>query len=85
MSDEDRMVEGVIARKVVAWLLAGGLALSFAVGAWAMDKSGRLTTLEKGQFTREEAQQLRSSVDLLRVEIGYLRRDLTAAEDRRTP
>lgn len=76
-------MEGVLAKKVVAWVVVIGLGLSFTVGAWAMDVSGRLGTLEKGQFTREEAQQLRSSVDLLRLEIGFLRRDLTAQTPQR--
>ena len=69
---------GYLAKKVVAWVIVIGLGLSFTAGVWAMDVRGRLGELERDQFTREEAQQLRSSVDLLRLEIGYLRRDLTA-------
>ena len=79
-SDE---VGGYLAKKVVAWVIVIGLGLSFTAGVWAMDVRGRLGELERDQFTREEAQQLRSSVDLLRLEIGYLRRDLTDQTQRR--
>lgn len=81
----DRLVpaiEGVIARKVVGWIVAVGLTLSFAAGVWAMDTRGRIQNLERGQFSREEAAGLRNAVDLLRAEIGYLRNDLQRLEAR---
>lgn len=74
-------IEGVIAKKVVAWL-AGVLALALMAGtAWALDVRDRVTNLEAGQFTREEAARLRNAVDLLRLEITYLRRDLTVLQE----
>lgn len=79
----DGEIEGVLAKKVVGWIVAVGLAAFFAAGALVADIRGRVHNLEKGQFTREEAGDLRSSLDLLRQEITYLRADLKRVEDRR--
>lgn len=83
MAHTDDLVEGVLAKKVVGWLIAVGLALFFAAGMWASDVQGRLKSLEDGQFTREEAAGLRNAIDLLRAEIVYLRADMKRVEDRR--
>jgi hypothetical protein len=73
-------MEGFLAKTVVKWIVGVGLALAFAAGAWAMDTRSRIVNLEQGQFTREEAAGLRSSLDLLRAEISYLRSDMNRIE-----
>lgn len=77
------LTEGILAKKVVAWIIGVGLALAFAGGVWAADTRGRIVNLETGQFTREEAAGLRNAVDLLRQEITYLRTDLNRLEQQR--
>lgn len=79
----EEQIEGVLAKKVVGWAMAVGLAAFFAAGAWASDLRGRVQNLERGQFTREEAADLRNAVDLLRQEITYLRSDLRRVEGSR--
>lgn len=83
MTHDHEEIEGVLAKKVVGWIIAVGLAAFFAAGALVADIRGRVYNLEKGQFTREEAADLRNAVDLLRQEITYLRSDLRRVEGSR--
>lgn len=76
--EEDKIIGGYIARKVVAWMVGIGVVFLFASGMAAADVTSRIANLEGSRLTREEAAGLRSSIDLLRQEMGYLRSDIAA-------
>ena len=74
MSDDmEKAVDGIIARKIVWWFVGGGAMLLIAATLYAQDIRGRVVNLEQSRLTREEAGNLKNSIDLLRMEVTYLR------------
>lgn len=74
MSQEtDDAVEGFIAKKVVGWVIFVTVGLVFAGGMWAQDVRSRLMSLEESRITKVEAADLRNAIEMLRLEVNYLR------------
>ena len=75
MSDDnvEKAVDGIIARKIVWWFVGGGALLLVSATLYAQDIRSRVVNLETSRLTREEAGNLKNSIDLLRMEVTYLR------------
>ena len=76
----DELISGFVAKKVVGWIVAVGLTLAFFMGIMVNDTHSRLTNLEHTSLTKEQAAELKSSVEMLRQDIGFLRVQLHIQE-----